>query len=360
MSEQRLLILVGSYSEAADNGIHTYSLDAQNGKLQKLGELAGLKNPTFLNVDASNSRLYSIAEGVSEQGERTAEAVAIAYNANTGELQETSRALGLTASACHVLRDTDNRFLLLSSYGGGRVGLVGLKDDGEIGEIRDIKQHEGRSVNVERQQEPHPHSAAFSPDGRYVFVPDLGIDRIRTYSIDVGQGTLKFHHDNELHPGAGPRHMVFHPGGQFAYVINELDSTITAFSYNAEEGRLSTIETVSTLPADYTGESDCAEIAVSEDGKFLYGSNRGHDSIAVYGIDAATGKLALVQHVSVEGAHPRHFALMPGGQLLLVANRDTNNITVFRVERDTGRLQFTGHSETVSKPVCIVSAQLDN
>ncbi|MDQ1912186.1 lactonase family protein [Paenibacillus sp. GD4] len=350
-SKQRMLVLVGSYAEASDSGVYVYSFDEEREELTLLDRTAGLQNPTFLNVDVPRRRVYSIAEGVSAEGGKTGVAVALELS-EEGKLQELNRVTGVDTPLCHIQRDASDRYLVLSSYHGAKVGLMSLTEDGRIGEPLDAKRHEGQGANPSRQKQPHPHSATFTPDNRYVLIADLGIDRIRAYSVNTERGELVFERDTALHPGAGPRHMAFHPSGELVYVINEVDSTVTAFRYDSASGTLETIEAVSTLPSDFQGENTTAEVAVSADGKYLYGSNRGHDSIAVFAIDAASGRLTLLQHVSSGGGHPRHFALTPGGRHLIAANRDSNNLVIFRVG-DDGRLTATGRSMEVSKPVCV-------
>lgn len=354
----RMLVFVGSYAEADHDGVYVYSFDEDSGQLALLDRVAGLKNPTFLNVDIRHLKLYAIAEGATGQGQRVGEAVSFAIDPVKGTLTELNRSLSVDAPTCHIQRDAGNRHLVVASYHGGKVGLLSLGEDGRVGRLLDVKQHEGRSVHPERQNQPHPHSACFSPDNRYLFVPDLGLDRVRAYTIDRSRNLLQWHADIELHPGAGPRHMAFHPAGSYAFVINEIDSTMTSFRYDAEAGRLHPIETVPTLPPDFRGGNTCAEVALSDDGKFVYGSNRGHDSIVVYAFDAAMGKLAFVEHVSTEGKHPRHFAWLPDGKHIIAANRDTDNLAVFRADRSTGKLRFTGHTARVSKPVCVQAAYM--
>jgi 6-phosphogluconolactonase len=329
-----------------------YSFQEETGELSSLDQFSGLKNPTFLNVDAKNNKVYSISEALSPEGKKVGEAAAFTINPATGTLTLLNRSYTVEAPTCHIQRDKDSSHLIVASYHGGMIGLVSLTEDGQVGQLLDVQQHEGKSVHP-NQDKPHPHSCFFSPDGQYLFVQDLGLDRIRSYKVDVASQKLIYNGETELQPGAGPRHLAFHPNGSYAFVINELDSTITSFTYNRDNGQLTSIETVPTLPSDYTSENSCAEIAVSSDGKFLYGSNRGHDSIVVYAINETTGKLSLVEHVSVEGQHPRHFALTPNGNYLIAANRDTNNIVTFRVDKESGKLQYTGKSVTVSKPVCV-------
>ncbi|MBD2869760.1 lactonase family protein [Paenibacillus arenilitoris] len=349
---QRLLVFVGSYAEAEENGVYAYAFDEELGTLTLLDQYAGIKNPTFLNVDADRNRLYAICETLSPEGQRIGAAASFAIDPASGTISLLNRQHTTDGTTCHIQRDAESRYLTVTSYGGGMIGLSRIAEDGSIGEVLDVRQHEGRSVHPERQDRPHPHSSLYSPDGNYLYVQDLGLDRIVTYA--VRDGKLERLGETELHPGAGPRHLSFHPNGRYAYVINEVDSTITAFTYDAASGRLDALGTVSTLPAEFEGENTCAEIAVSKDGKFVYGSNRGHDSIVVYAVDEKNGTLNYVQHASVEGGHPRHFALTPSGRYLLAANRDTNNIAAFAVDRDSGELRYTGKSTTVSKPVCVM------
>ncbi|CAM3739766.1 lactonase family protein [Marinicrinis lubricantis] len=352
-ANHRLLVFAGSYAEAEGSGVYVYEFDEQTVELRALDAVSGLKNPTFLNVDAAQKKLYAIGEVATAEGGKAAEAVSFAIDPETGKLSMLNRAQTVSSPTCHIQRDQDRRYLIVSSYHGGMVGLVSITEEGKVGDLLDVQQHEGKSVHPERQDRPHPHSAFFSPDEKYIFVSDLGLDRIRAYRIDKEQNQLKLHGETAVHPGAGPRHLVFHPNGRFTYVINEVDSTITVFSYDMENGQLNEIETVPTLPSSFEGENTCAEITLSKDGKYLYGSNRGHDSIVVYAINSESGKLTLVEHVSTEGEHPRHFALTPSGTHLLAANRDTNNIAVFQVDRTTGKLTYTGKQVQVSKPVCV-------
>ncbi|MDO7905679.1 lactonase family protein [Paenibacillus sp. JX-17] len=350
---QRLLVFAGSYAEAEGSGVYSYSFDEQSGQLTLLDQVDGLKNPTFLNVDVKGGRLYSIAETVSAEGAKIGEAAAYEIHPDTGKLTFLNRANTVGAPTCHIQRDPSGRFLIVVSYHGGMVGLLSITENGGVGELLDVQQHEGHGTHPERQDRPHPHSSFFSPDGKFLFVQDLGLDLIVKYELDAENGKLLRRGETKLHPGAGPRHLAFHPNGKWAFVINEVDSTVTSFAYDAESGSLTEVQTVPTLPEGFEGENTCAEITVSKDGAYLYGSNRGHDSIVVYAIDGNSGKLSLVEHVSTEGGHPRHFALTPNGKYLLCANRDANNIVTFQVNQTTGKLTFSGASVTVSKPVCV-------
>jgi 6-phosphogluconolactonase len=354
LHNEKLTVFIGSYAEVSASGVYRYEFDTTEGTLTLLNQASGLKNPTFLNVDVANRRLYAITEGVDAEGAKVGDGVA--FSIEGSGLAELNRKLAITAPSCHIQRDANSEFVLLCSYHGGRISLVSLTENGEIGELLDIQQHEGTGPHP-NQNQPHPHSTNFSPDGKYIFVPDLGIDRIVAYTLDKENRKLVRHGETVVHPGSGPRHMTFHPNGEFAFVINELDSTIIAYRYDAEKGALETLQTVSTLPEGYTEANGCAEIAISEDGRFLYGSNRGHDSLVVFAVDGENGQLTLVGHVSTEGKHPRHFALVPGGQFAITVNKDTNNAAVFRIA-ESGMPVYTGYSIEIAGPVCVIPVQL--
>ncbi|CDN44999.1 lactonase family protein [Paenibacillus sp. P22] len=351
-----LYVFVGSYAEPDGSGLYAYRWNEDELSLDLLAEADGLKNPTFLNIDPAGRFVYAISEGKSPEGGKTGAAVSFRFDPLDNSLERLSEAATTDGPTCHIQRDPDSRHLVVVSYHGGMVGLMELDADGKIGPRLDQQQHEGHSVNEERQDRPHPHSSQFSPDGRYVFVQDLGLDLIRTYAVE--EGALKPVRDNDIHAGAGPRHLAFHPDGHIAYVINEVDSTVSVLEYDAETGGLTELHYLPTLPEGYEGENTCAEIAVSSDGRFVYGSNRGHDSIVVYEGSDEGRRLKPVQHIHTEGEHPRHFALTPDGNWLFAANKDTNNIALFRVDRQSGKLQYTDRSFEVSQPVCVMPFNL--
>ncbi|KJB85622.1 3-carboxymuconate cyclase, partial [Paenibacillus sp. E194] len=230
--EQNMLVFVGSYAEADSSGLYVYSMDEKTGQLTKLDEAAGLKNPTFINVDVDQQKLYSIGECVAEDGSKTAEVVSFAIDTASGKLTQLNRAFSLDAPTCHIQRDSQSRYLIVASYHGGRIGLIELQENGQVGSQLDVQQHYGHGPHP-NQNQPRPHSAFFSPDEKYIYVPDLGIDRVKCYSIDKERHVLVTHGEYEVPAGSGPRHLTFHPNGQFVYVINELNSTVTVFSYDA-------------------------------------------------------------------------------------------------------------------------------
>ena len=256
--------------------------------------------------------------------------------------------------------DQTGRFVFVANYSGGNLAVLPLAPDGSLEAATDVVQHHGSSVQ-QRQKIPHAHSVTLDPTNRYAFAADLGLDKIMTYQLDLVAGKLVPHDEPwvSLHPGAGPRHFAFHPSLEQAYVINELDSTLTAFAYDQTAGTLKKGQTVSTLPAGAMVDNTCADVHVSPSGRFIYGSNRGHNSIAIIQIDSDTGQLALVGHEPTQGKTPRSFALDPTGSLLLAANQDTDTIVTFHVNQETGRLTPTSHVTAVSMPVCILIVSLD-
>lgn len=235
------------------------------------------------------------------------------------------------------------------------MSVLPIGEDGRLGELTDAIQHQGSSVNPQRQEGPHPHSANPDAANRYLFVPDLGLDKIMIYRVDLTHGKLSPNDEPwaRVKAGAGPRHFAFHPNGKYGYVINELDSTLTAFAYDDKRGRLTEVETVSTLPENYKGRNHCADVHVSPSGKFIYGSNRGHDSIVIFAINERTGRLTYVGHEPTQGKTPRNFAIDPTGTFLLVANQDSDTIVTFRIDRLTGKLSPTGNVISAPTPVCL-------
>ena len=262
------------------------------------------------------------------------------------------------AGPCHVLVDKTGKNLLVANYGSGSVASFPMKSDGSLSEASAFIQHKGSSVDKARQEGPHAHSVNLSADNRFVIVTDLGLDQALVYRFDAAKGSLTPNDPPfaKLNPGAGPRHFAFDPKGNYAYVINEIQSTVTAFHYDRAHGAFHELQTISTLPKDFKGRSSTAELAVDRNGKFLYGSNRGHDSIAVFAIDPAKGTLTTVENTPTQGKTPRNFALDPTGGYLFAANQGTNNIVLFRIDQSTGRLTPAGEKVDVPSPVCVVFA----
>lgn len=349
------IVYVGTYTTRGAEGIYAYRFDPASGDLAPLGVAARTENPTFLAI-APNARYLYAANEVSELDGQPGGAIsAFSINPDTGTLTFLNRQPSHGTAPCHVAVDQSGRFVLAANYGSGSASILPVQEDGRLGEASDVVQHQGFGPNERRQQGPHAHSVTLSPDNRFAFVADLGIDRMMIYRLDLDEGRLLPNDPPwaETYPGAGPRHFGFHPNGQYAYVVNELGSSVTAFAYDADRGALREMQTLSTLPDRFGGRNTCADMHISASGKYLYGSNRGHDSIAIFSIDPDTGLLTPIGHESTRGKAPRNFGLDPSGSFLLAANQDTNNIVAFRVDRETGLLTATGHQTQVPAPVCI-------
>jgi 6-phosphogluconolactonase len=359
-SKNEALVYVGTYTKTS-KGIYAWRLNTATGQLQPLGLAAETVNPTFLAVHPSRRFLYAVSEISSFQGQKSGAVSAFAIDPKTGKLSFLNQAPSRGAGPCHLTVDSRGRNLLVANYGSGSVAVLPISDDGRLREATDFVQHHGKSVDPKRQQGPHAHSVNLSPDNRFAMVADLGLDQVLVYRFNPAYSTLAANEPPfaKVNPGAGPRHFAFHPSGKFAYVINELQSTVTAFTWAADTGTLSEIQTISALPKDFSGESYSAEVQVHPNGRFLYGSNRGHDSIAVLAIDEAQGTLTPVEHIPTQGKWPRHFGIDPSGTLLLAANQNSDNITVFRIDPKTGRLQAAGQSLEVGSPVCVKFVPLD-
>ena len=289
------------------------------------------------------------------QVRKTGSVSAFAIDTKTGGLAALNQTSSRGAGPCHVSVDKTGKCVLVANYGGGSFAAIPLKADGSLLEAVAFIQDSGSGPNAKRQDKAHAHSINVSPDNRFAVAADLGLDKVFMYRLDPEKATLEANAPayTAVSPGAGPRHFAFHPDGRHAYVINELNSTVTAFDYDAAKGALKELQSIGTLPKDFAGNSTTAEVQVHPNGKFLYGSNRGHDSIAVFAIDAKKGTLKLVEHVSTQGKVPRNFGIDPAGQFLLAANQNTNNVVVFRIDAKSGRLTPTGQSVEVGAPVCV-------
>lgn len=356
-SAPELNLYVGTYTTGKKSeGIYLYRFDLSSGALSHLKTVKGVVDPSFLAVDRHRRFLYAVNE-VEEFGGKPGGAVsAFSIEQGRGDLNFLNQQPSLGGAPCHLITDRTGRFLLVANYVGGNVSVLPIGRDGRLGAPTEMVQHRGSSVNHDRQEGPHAHCVTQDHGGRYSFVADLGLDKIMIYQFDAKKGKLRPNQEPWalVKPGAGPRHFTFHPNGRFAYVINELDSTLNAFAYHQSSGTLSEVQTISTLPADFSGVNSCAEVVVAPSGKFLYGSNRGHDSIVVFAIDERTGKLEYIQHQPTLGKTPRNFTIDPTGAFLLAANQNSDTIVVFRIERASGRLSPAGQVAEVPTPVCLV------
>jgi len=349
---ESLPVYFGTYTggQNSGKGIYRSVLDLETGELSDPVLVAEARNPSFLEIHPNGKFLYAVSESAGADS-----VSAFAIDTATGDLKLLNERSSGGAGPCHVSIDHAGKNLLVANYGSGSASAIPIKPDGTLAEPAGFVQHEGSSVNPNRQKEPHAHSINVSPDDRFAFVPDLGIDKIMIYRLDVEKGTIAASSPAfvKTKPGAGPRHFAFHPSGKFAYVINELDCTVTGFAYDAASGTLTEIQTVTTLPQGFDGSNTCAEVQVHPSGRFLYGSNRGHDSIVVYRVDLARGTLTFIEHETADIKTPRNFNIEPTGKFCLVANQGSDSIVVFRIDPETGALEPTGHKIAVPKPVCI-------
>ena len=348
-------VYIGTYTGQQSKGIYAFRLETATGKLAPVGLVAETANPTFLAVHPNGKLLYAANEITTFGGQKAGSVSAFAIDTKTGSLAALNQTSSRGAGPCHVSVDKTGKCLLLANYGGGSFAAIPLKADGSLSEATAFIQDSGSGPNAKRQSAPHAHSFNVSPDNRFAVAADLGVDKVFVYRLDPGKAALEANEPayTAVSPGAGPRHFAFHPDGRHAYVINELNSTVTAFDYDAAKGVLKELQSIGTLPKDFTGNSSTAEVQVHPNGKFLYGSNRGHDSITIFAIDAKKGTLTLVDHVSTQGKVPRNFGIDPTGQFLLAANQNTNNVVVFRIDAKSGRLTPTGQSVEVGAPVCV-------
>lgn len=360
-AEGGYLAYFGAYTRGESEGIYAYRFDAASGKLTPLGLAVETPNPSFLAVHPNRRFLYAVSEMSGGEGKKGGAVSAFAIDHPTGKLTFLNKVSTRGQGPCHLVVDKTGQSLVVANYGSGSVAAFPLEADGRLKEASAFVQHAGSSVDPKRQQGPHAHSVNFSPDNRFVFAADLGLDRVLIYRFDAAKASLAAGDPAfaPVEPGAGPRHFAFHPTGRYAYVINELRSTVTAFTYQPQRGVLTEAQTISTLPKDFAGDNHTAEVQVHPSGKFLYGSNRGHDSIAVFEIDAAKGTLTLVECVSTQGKTPRNFGIDPTGSYLLAANQDSGNVVVFRIDARTGRLSPTGQVLKVASPVCVKFVALD-
>jgi len=345
-------VYFGTYSggDSGSKGIYRSTLDTESGQLSDPVLVAEARNPSFLEIHPNGKFLYAVSES---GGAGSVSAYAI--DGQTGGLTLLNQQPSRGAGPCHVNIDHAGKNALVANYGSGSAAVIPIEPDGKLAEPTGFVQHTGSSVNQRRQRGPHAHSINVSADDRFVFVADLGIDKVMIYKLDVETGTMVPNDPPfvQLKPGAGPRHFAFAPDGKHAYVINELHCTVTVFDYDPAAGTLTETQTVPALPSDFEGNSTCAEVRVHPTGRFLYGSNRGHDSIAVYRIDPAKGTLTFVEHEMADIKTPRNFNIDPTGAFCLVANQGSDSVVVFRIDPQTGALTPTKEKIAIGRPVCI-------
>jgi 6-phosphogluconolactonase len=357
MQKTQYYLAIGTYAPKDSPSIYLYSFDPQSAQLSYLSSFTGLENPSFLALNPQQNRLYAVSETMTFNGQPGGSVAAFSLNPTSAQLTLLNELPTYGGAPCHRTLSQDNAWLLVANYMGGNINLFPILSGGEIGPIASNIHHSGQlGPRTDRQEIPHPHSIPLDPTGKYAFVPDLGLDTIFTYKLDTENGKLVPYAETKTEPGSGPRHFTFHPSRPYAYVINELSSSVTVFKFDPQQVRLEALQSISTLPGDFRDENICADIHVSLDGNYLYGSNRGHNSIAVFSIQE-NGLLASIEYVSTRGKTPRNFALTPDGHFLLAANQDSDSIVTYSVNQDTGRLTFE-NSIQVPHPVCLKFAQI--
>jgi 6-phosphogluconolactonase len=349
------MVFVGTYTNETIKGIYAFRFDEQSGALSPAGLAAETPSPSFLTASASGRVVFAVNEIGTFKGEKSGSVTSFAVDPATSKLTEISVQASGGAAPCHLMLDRTGRYLAVANYTGGNFALLPVDATGKLGPAKVVVAGQGSGPNRQRQEGPHGHSVVFDAQNNFLIGSDLGIDRLLVYRFSAASGALVAHDpaSASLPPGAGPRHFAFHPDGRFAFSINELASTITSFSWDAQSGRLGPVGSVSTLPADFHGVSTTAEIAVHPNGRFVYGSNRGHDSIAVFAINP-DGTLRLVEHESTRGQTPRNFAIHPSGRWLIAANQKSDTLAVFSIDDKTGALTPAGPLASVGSPVSVL------
>jgi 6-phosphogluconolactonase len=349
MAGKTQFLVVGTYTSGSSHGIYVYGFDTEKGKA-KLVDSVAASNPSFLAVAPNNKYVYAVNEnGKSKGGGKVS---SFEFDAASGKLKAINQQPAMGDDPCYIVVDQTGKWVIVGNYSSGNLAVLPILDDHSLGEAVTVIQHSGKGANPKRQEGPHVHATVLSADNKYLFVPDLGTDKVEIYNFDEKTGGLKARSTMKMSNASGPRHFEFHPTGNRAYLIQELSGMVTAFDY--KNGKLTTKQSISLLPPEYEGEASSADIHVSPDGRFLYATNRkGSNTITIFKIDEQTGDLSLVNYQPTLGSTPRNFNFDPSGNFLLVANQDSDEIVIFKIDKNTGLLNDTGNRITVSKPVNI-------
>ena len=349
-------IFVGTYTEpehSTSEGVYVFRMDPASGKLTFETVIRGLINPSYLAVHPQTDNLYAVHEMGTFEGNSGGGVVALSVHPETGEISLLNKQSSGGEDPCYISIEQTGRFALVANYSSGSVAMLPIQADGSLEPASDVAQHTGKSIHPTRQDGPHAHCILPDPTNRFAVALDLGIDKLKVYRMDMDAGQLQDHGEVQVAPGSGPRHLVFHPNGRYAYVVCELNSTLIGFLYEAETATFEEIQSVRTLPQGYEGQNLPADIHITPNGKFLYVSNRKHESIAIFTVDENTGQLTVQDHIPCGGREPRGFAIDPGGKYMLVANQNSNNIVTFLIDPAKGQLSRTGDEVEVPMPVCI-------
>lgn len=345
------VMFVGTYTknlgfvDGTAKGISSFHMDPGSGALEFITENSGIESPSFLAIHPNRKYLYAANES-------SGFVSAFALDAKSGYITLLNQQSSQGDAPCFVTTEKTGKLALVTNYSSGNVLAYPIETDGKLGAASDNIRHQGSGPDKTRQEGPHAHSIWVDPNNRYALECDLGLDKVFIYQLDVGAGKLVAHSEGIVHAGAGPRHLDFHPNGRYIYTINELDATMSTFAWDSDRGELKEIQTMSTLPMGVNGPKSCADVHIYPSGKFLYGSNRGHDSIVIFAVDGSTGKLSLIGHESTRGKTPRNFAIDPTSQYLLAANQDSGSIVTFRIDPQSGRLAYLATTQTPT-PVCL-------
>ena len=354
----KTIAYVGTYTDTTAKGVYALKWDAAAKTFISLGLQAEVASPSFVAVSPSHKFLYAMTERETRR-DGTGSVSSYAIDPANGALKLINRVPAHGNISGHLAVDASGKWLLVANYGSGSVAAFALNADGSIGEMTDFKQHAGSSVNPHRQMGPHPHEVIMSPDNRFLLVPDLGLDKVFVYALDSATGKLTLASTTDTRPGFGPRHMLFGKGGKFAYVLGEMASAVAVMSYDKKTGKLTLVENIDTIPPQLTVENNSAELALSNDGLFLYATNRGHDSVTVFKVNAANGKLTNVQNIPTQGKIPRGMSLDPDGTHLLTGNQNSDTITIFDRDTKTGKLTFASQMTDIPTAVCILFTPID-
>jgi 6-phosphogluconolactonase len=358
---ERYRVFVGTYTggDSISKGVYSCEFDAETGKLSDPVLAAELINPSFLAIHPSGKYLYAVNEVSEGPGRGNGAVTALTINAD-GTLTKINHQASEGGAPCHCNVDSTGTNLLIANYGGGNVAVYPISEDGSLKPVSCNIQHEGSSVDKSRQGAPHAHSINISSDNKFAYAADLGLDKIMIYKLDAEAHTLSPADQPAalVTPGGGPRHFSIHPSSKFAYTNNEITMVVTGFSRNPEDGSLKAIQEISTIPAGFDGRKSTAECLVHPSGKFLYVSNRGHETITAFTIDQETGLLTYVENEPTGGKEPRNFFIDPSGKWLLAENQNSDTVYVFSIDQQTGALKPTGDFVTVGRPVCIRMVKL--
>lgn len=349
-------VYFGTSARQEQCGIYLATLDMKTGTLSEASRVSKARQPGFISIHPGGKHIYATGAGSSSSDQNKDAVSSFQIEEPDGMLTDLNTQASGGLNPCHVSIDSSGKNLLVANYTGASCSALPIQTDGSLAPPSSTQLHHGGSnAHPTRQAEAFAHSINLSPDGRFAFVADLGADKIMIYRFDAESGILEANEPPfvKTEPGGGPRHFTFHPSGHFAYANLELSNKVVAYAYDATHGGLTEIQTEPTLPKEFDGMTTTAEIAITPDGRFLYVSNRGHDSIAIFGVDATTGTLIPLGHELVRGKTPRNFGIDPTGSYLIVANQDSENVVVFKINQTTGLLQFTGSDIKVPKPICV-------